>query len=113
MRRFDDDHRFVRFLASGKLVVINLVLFSLGGTVLVIGGAVSHLMWASWPPMKVVICWVLLMVGGVFVSIGANWLVYTRGWDQPLIGCCRQCGYDLTGNVSGVCPQCGVDVGSL
>lgn len=22
-------------------------------------------------------------------------------------GCCRQCGYDLTGNTSGVCPECG------
>ena len=22
-------------------------------------------------------------------------------------GCCRQCGYDLTGNQSGVCPECG------
>ena len=21
--------------------------------------------------------------------------------------CCRTCGYDLTGNVSGVCPECG------
>jgi hypothetical protein len=24
--------------------------------------------------------------------------------DQPI---CGQCGYDLTGNVSGVCPECG------
>jgi rubrerythrin len=22
-------------------------------------------------------------------------------------GQCRKCGYDLTGNVSGVCPECG------
>ena len=22
-------------------------------------------------------------------------------------GCCQQCGYDLTGNVSGMCPECG------
>ena len=22
-------------------------------------------------------------------------------------GCCRRCGYDLTGNVSGTCPECG------
>lgn len=22
-------------------------------------------------------------------------------------GCCRKCGYDLTGNVSGKCPECG------
>jgi hypothetical protein len=24
-------------------------------------------------------------------------------------GVCRRCGYDLTGNVSGVCPECGAD----
>lgn len=24
--------------------------------------------------------------------------------------CCVACGYDLTGNVSGVCPECGTDV---
>jgi hypothetical protein len=23
-------------------------------------------------------------------------------------GCCAQCGYDLTGNISGVCPECGM-----
>jgi hypothetical protein len=26
-------------------------------------------------------------------------------------GHCRQCGYNLTGNVSGVCPECGTPVG--
>jgi hypothetical protein len=26
-------------------------------------------------------------------------------------GLCRSCGYDLAGNVSGVCPECGRDVG--
>lgn len=25
-------------------------------------------------------------------------------------GCCVACGYDLTGNVSGACPECGADV---
>ena len=29
----------------------------------------------------------------------------TRRWRQ---GRCKACGYDLTGNVSGVCPECGV-----
>ncbi|HWE93601.1 MAG TPA: hypothetical protein VG269_06460 [Tepidisphaeraceae bacterium] len=26
-------------------------------------------------------------------------------------GCCQSCGYDLTGNVSGTCPECGTKVG--
>ncbi len=28
-------------------------------------------------------------------------------------GCCRDCGYDLTGNVSGRCPECGEAVGAV
>jgi hypothetical protein len=30
-----------------------------------------------------------------------------RRWRHGRRGCCRKCGYDLTGNVSGVCPECG------
>ncbi len=26
------------------------------------------------------------------------------------LGCCRKCGYNLTGNVSGVCPECGTRI---
>ena len=26
-------------------------------------------------------------------------------------GCCRECAYDLTGNISGVCPECGREIG--
>jgi rubrerythrin len=25
-------------------------------------------------------------------------------------GACRVCGYDLTGNVSGICPECGLPI---
>lgn len=28
----------------------------------------------------------------------------------PRAGCCQHCGYNLTGNVSGVCPECGQKV---
>jgi hypothetical protein len=30
-----------------------------------------------------------------------------RRWRRRRRGCCLNCGYDLTGNVSGVCPECG------
>ncbi len=33
-----------------------------------------------------------------------------RGWDRwrrLSIGCCAKCGYSLTGNTSGACPECG------
>lgn len=35
----------------------------------------------------------------------AAWLVYRRRRPPP--GCCAKCGYDVTGNVSGTCPECG------
>jgi hypothetical protein len=31
----------------------------------------------------------------------------------PPAGICRHCGYSLTGNVSGVCPECGTRVGKV
>ena len=33
-----------------------------------------------------------------------------RRWHRAK-GACLRCGYDLTGNVSGVCPECGADIG--
>jgi hypothetical protein len=33
-----------------------------------------------------------------------------RRWRRHKKGLCLRCGYDLTGNVSGVCPECGVAV---
>ena len=39
-------------------------------------------------------------------------LAFVRGpvrrWRRRRRGCCIVCGYNLTGNVSGVCPECGV-----
>ena len=37
-------------------------------------------------------------------------LVY-RHRQRRNVGCCSSCAYDLTGNVSGRCPECGNDVG--
>jgi hypothetical protein len=39
----------------------------------------------------------------------------TRGGEPPVeashhVGICVQCGYNLTGNVSGVCPECGLTI---
>jgi hypothetical protein len=40
------------------------------------------------------------------MSILTAWVWYA---DRSFAdGCCRNCGYDLRGNVSGVCPECGV-----
>jgi len=29
---------------------------------------------------------------------------------RSLDGCCKKCGYNLTGNVSGICPECGEQI---
>jgi hypothetical protein len=40
-------------------------------------------------------------------------VLWYRSWrdrHRIPVGHCRNCGYDLTGNVSGVCPECGTPV---
>jgi len=51
---------------------------------------------------------IALVVGAVYATgiallIGIPFALRRR----PKPGRCRKCGYDLTGNVSGVCPECG------
>jgi hypothetical protein len=41
----------------------------------------------------------------VWFSVG--FWIYSRKNTSMRAGCCRACGYDLTGNVSDVCPECG------
>lgn len=33
-----------------------------------------------------------------------------RRWRRRRKGCCIRCGYNLTGNVTGVCPECGTEI---
>jgi hypothetical protein len=44
----------------------------------------------------------------------AAWLAFRfwRGKARRRKGACLRCGYDLTGNVSGVCPECGTSIGA-
>ena len=61
--------------------------------------------------------------GGLFCGIAicfVGWLmvvcIAANGLDshrlpRPDRGLCRRCGYNLTGNASGVCPECGTAVG--
>jgi len=48
----------------------------------------------------------LFLLGAILITGSATLVL--RFWREP--GRCRRCGYDLTGNVSGVCPECGVEV---
>ncbi|GMU22180.1 MAG: hypothetical protein AMXMBFR13_22680 [Phycisphaerae bacterium] len=51
-----------------------------------------------------------LMAGLGGGPIGLHLLFAFSGQPGVPPGCCSQCGYDLTGNVSGVCPECGQPV---
>jgi hypothetical protein len=48
-------------------------------------------------------CWAAGLLLAVLPLI---WII-RRLRQRPKVGCCTACGYNLTGNTSGVCPECG------
>ena len=51
----------------------------------------------------------LLIVAGLFglMILYCAWMHVASEKRQQLPGHCQHCGYDLTGNESGICPECG------
>ena len=64
--------------------------------------AVNHL-----PPRMSLASTAALCVAGV-LSVAVSERRDARRLRRVKRGLCEWCGYDLTGNVSGVCPECGV-----
>ena len=60
-------------------------------------GAIRPIMRVAMAPH-----WFLAALGGVLPA-----LKLARLLRRPRPGHCRRCGYDLTGNISGTCPECG------
>jgi hypothetical protein len=54
--------------------------------------------------VAVVVSWGYALAIAAVVAIPFRWL---RKTTPPKTGQCQKCGYDLTGNVSGRCPECG------
>jgi len=53
----------------------------------------------------------LVLAYGTYLGVVAIDLVRSRAKPKGLHGKeCRTCGYDLTGNISGVCPECGTSI---
>ncbi|NLE60662.1 MAG: hypothetical protein GX616_20140 [Planctomycetes bacterium] len=64
----------------------------------------------AWSRNEVFIrLWRLLPVTLIYPTVCLLSSRYRR-YSRRKRGCCANCGYDLTGNVSGVCPECGQDV---
>ncbi|MBN2562781.1 MAG: hypothetical protein JXQ75_17800 [Phycisphaerae bacterium] len=48
----------------------------------------------------------MLLLGTVLATSFLLW----RDRSRPSPGRCQECGYDLTGNTSGICPECGTPI---
>ncbi len=60
-------------------------------------------------PVGVVCAFIAFLAVSMCVTSGAVFM-RNRYWPIYPEGACKGCGYDLTGNVSGVCPECGVSL---
>jgi hypothetical protein len=52
----------------------------------------------------------LLLAIPAFFLAGATWKSLLRSLPPSNPGLCETCGYNLTGNISGICPECGAAV---
>ena len=52
--------------------------------------------------------WLLAVASGMVPACWLSALLWRRG--RRKAGGCRRCGYNLTGNTSGVCPECGMPI---
>ncbi len=63
--------------------------------------------WATFTSGNTRMTWVEFPIGVVLLAVAVPTLLVWRFWPKPVKpGHCR-CGYDLTSNVSGTCPECG------
>ena len=69
------------------------------------GGPATMLQWVIYIRL-----WYVLPILAAYPIIAFIRGPYRR-WRRPRKGLCIQCGYDFTGNESGVCPECGTECG--
>jgi hypothetical protein len=108
--------------------VVSLALFLIFA---VLWGAEGHLLiYRDWPYIPewnflgfrtihnveygtgwIIPCWFLCAVTSLLPILWVIWLVQHRRTGQKDVNAnCRSCGYSLTGNTSGTCPECGTAV---
>ena len=68
--------------------------------------------WLTWPSYSLTLRGIMsndmLFWGVIMLVVSVGLIVHAR-WtaERPSYPACARCGYNLTGNVSGVCPECG------
>jgi len=68
---------------------------------------------APFLPLMLAVLWTKSLLVPMFIAV-VGYLLTLAGFSlflpnvvEHTTGHCRKCGYDLTGNVSGICPECG------
>ncbi|MCH7808076.1 MAG: hypothetical protein IIB60_02525 [Planctomycetes bacterium] len=61
------------------------------------------------PRSVMVSAWLFIALFGIYPFVACSHGPLRR-WRRRKLGLCLKCGYDLTGNVSGVCSECGTSV---
>lgn len=66
---------------------------------------------------RVVFYYCQLELAGVPLGLAIGYIIAKRvetarfrDWDRLVAGKCTTCGYDLRGNVSNICPECGTRI---
>jgi len=50
-----------------------------------------------------------LWIPVVLIALPTGFLFWSDHRRRMRVGCCEKCGYDLTGNTTGRCSECGVE----
>ena len=75
------------------------------GYIRVVNGKIEKIRWQ--PAATDLACWFALVTG---IAISRRHSREIRGLRMRRAGLCVECRYNLTGNVSGVCPECGTKI---
>ena len=107
-------HRLLRIFTT-KIVPQSTVWFCIGSFYVLIGVYGLYLTaWTAMHPLLLplpIVLWLIPLVGVLTLFMGVMIVrlgLSLRKRERP--SNCSRCGYDLTGNVSGVCPECGTKI---
>lgn len=96
------------------VLVFPFAFIAVGGLLLGIGALVLPVMLNTGIQGNGSLADIIICVAGGLPLLVAGlvswWMYVTMRWEDAEVGgrYCVQCGYDLTGNVSGRCPECGL-----